>query len=81
MFFSDDDLQDLARRFTLSGGDITNAAVAAIFDAANEASEAQRVSVRAKHLAPAIAAEYRKAGRTLAPGDFGPDLYRLAVGL
>jgi hypothetical protein len=53
-------------RFELSGGDIRNAAVAAVLLAHDE----QRIAMR--HLVLATSRELRKAGRLTQPDDFGP---------
>ncbi|MET0458518.1 MAG: ATP-binding protein [Ilumatobacteraceae bacterium] len=60
----DADLADLAARFRLSGGNIRNAALAAAFLAATDATE-----VRREHLLRAIRREYQKLGRGLSDAE------------
>lgn len=60
----DVDLDDLADRFRLSGGNIRNAALAAAFLAATDGSE-----VRRQHLLQAVRREYQKLGRGLSDED------------
>lgn len=67
---ADVDLDDLADRFRLSGGNIRNAALAAAFLAAAERSE-----VRRDHLLLAVRREYQKLGRGLSAEELdGTDL-------
>ena len=63
---SDDvDLADLAERFDLAGGSIRNAVVTAAYRSASEG----RDKVGREDLIAGIAAEYRKQGRLLRPGE------------
>ncbi len=65
---SDDiDIEFLARRFTLTGGNIRNIAVGAAFRAA----EADRL-LRMEDLVRETAREYRKLGRLCVEAEFGP---------
>jgi hypothetical protein len=60
----DVDLDDLAERFRLSGGNIRNAAIAATFLAAEDGGTVAR-----SHLLRAVRREYQKLGRGLADED------------
>ena len=60
----DVDLDDLAQRFRLSGGNIRNAVLAAAFLAANDNAD-----IRRQHLLLAIRREYQKLGRGLSEAD------------
>ncbi len=61
----DVDLDDLAERFDLAGGSIRNAVVTAAYRSASEG----RSKVGTDDLIAGIAAEYRKQGRLLRPGE------------
>ncbi len=63
---ADVDLDDLAERFRLSGGNIRNAALAAAFLAA-----ADGTAVRREHLLRAVRREYQKLGRGLSDEELG----------
>jgi ATPase family associated with various cellular activities (AAA) len=75
---SEAELAPLADRFQLAGGSIANIVVDAISRAvAQPGSGAPQVTPA--HLAHAIAAEYRKLGKPVTPGEFGSELYELAT--
>ncbi|MFL5336211.1 MAG: ATP-binding protein, partial [Geminicoccaceae bacterium] len=59
------DLDVLARRFELAGGNIRNVVVAAAFMAAAEGT-----AVGMAHLLRAVRREYQKMGKIVATGDF-----------
>ena len=60
------DLDFMARRFEISGGNIRNIALAAAFLAAEESA-----SVKMKHLIRATWQEYQKMGKVVMEGEFG----------
>jgi SpoVK/Ycf46/Vps4 family AAA+-type ATPase len=62
------DLDLLARRFEVSGGNIRNIAVAAAFFAADDGRD-----VRMTHLMRAVHREYQKMGKILSERDFAVD--------
>lgn len=62
---SDVDLTDLADRYDLAGGSIRNAVVTAAYRSAADGHD----EVRTDDLIAGIAAEYRKQGRLLRPGE------------
>ena len=68
------DFDFLALQFDIPGGVIRNAAVHAAFLAAADAS-----TITMRHAVLSIAREFRKMGRLLKPGDFGP-YFALAKG-
>jgi SpoVK/Ycf46/Vps4 family AAA+-type ATPase len=69
------DLEFIARRFRLSGGNIRNICLAAAFLAADENS-----SVSMTHLIRGTEREYGKLGRLMLEAEFGPYL-KLARGV
>jgi SpoVK/Ycf46/Vps4 family AAA+-type ATPase len=68
------DLDDLALRFELTGGNIRNV----VLDACFRALEAGATSVTLRHLVAGIAREYQKTARPVTQGDFG-DYYDWAM--
>ena len=60
------DLDLMARRFEIAGGNIRNIAVAAAFLAADEGA-----TVTMRHLVRAIRREYQKMGKVVAEEEFG----------
>ncbi len=62
------DFDYLANRFTLSGSNIKNVAVAAAFLAAAQGEE---TSISMTHLLTAVQREYEKMGKTLTAGELG----------
>ncbi|BAZ70730.1 MAG: AAA family ATPase [Pelatocladus maniniholoensis HA4357-MV3] len=63
---ADLDLDFMARRFEIAGGNIRNIALAAAFLAADEGGE-----VKMSHLVRATRREYQKMGKVLMNGEFG----------
>ena len=73
---SDDELESIATRFRLSGGNLRNVVVDAAFRALAEAGEG-RPRLTLRHLVIGTAREYQKLGRPVAKAEFGEDLYAL----
>ena len=73
---SDAELESLASRFRLSGGNLRNVVVDAAFRALAEAGDA-RPELTLRHLVIGTAREYQKLGRPVAKAEFGEDLYAL----
>ena len=61
------DLDDIALRFELTGGNIRNV----VLDACFRALDAGSTSVSLRHLIASIAREYQKTARPVTRGDFG----------
>jgi SpoVK/Ycf46/Vps4 family AAA+-type ATPase len=61
------DLDDIALRFELTGGNIRNV----VLDACFRALDAGSTSVSLRHLIASIAREYQKTARPVTQGDFG----------
>jgi hypothetical protein len=73
--FDDQQLADLAARFELSGGNIRNIVLDAMFRAC--ATEEKRLTLR--HVAASIAREYQKLGRPITGAEFGNEFYEWIV--
>jgi hypothetical protein len=69
----DVDLQSFARRFELSGGNLKNIVVDAIFRAYVDSGD--EVVVRIEHLVAATAREYQKLGRPITKSEFGTEFF------
>ena len=69
------DVDELARRFDLSGGSIRNVVLAACFRAMESADRL----VTLRHLVASVAREYQKAMRPVTLGDFGPEFHAWAM--
>jgi hypothetical protein len=72
--FYDDALVDLSNRFELSGGNIRNIVLDAMFRAR---AEGQKVSLR--NIAASLAREYQKLGRPITNSEFGDEFYEWIV--
>jgi hypothetical protein len=70
-------LDPIARRFELTGGNLKNVVLDAVFRAVARAAESDPVVVTPDDLLLGVAREYLKEGRTLSPGVFGRE--RLAA--
>ena len=73
---SDEELESIASRFRLSGGNLRNVVVDAAFRALAEAGH-DPPAVTLRHLVIGTAREYQKLGRPVSKGEFGEDLYSL----
>lgn len=69
------ELEALAERFELSGGNIRNVVLDACFRAVK--TKERRLTVR--HLVASAAREYQKIGRSVSRGEFGPVFYEWAM--
>ncbi|HEY0606888.1 MAG TPA: ATP-binding protein [Herpetosiphonaceae bacterium] len=67
-------IEELARQFRLTGGNIKNIAL----DAAFRACAAQERRISKRHLVAGIAREYEKLGRPITKGEFGEQFYAWA---
>ena len=74
---SDEDLDELARQFSLAGGSIRNVVLDATFRAlaARNVDSSGATVVTLRRLILAIAREYQKQGKPLTQGDFGERFY------
>lgn len=72
---SEDELGDVAERFSLTGGSIRNVAVESMFRAL--AKERDTLAVR--DLVASVAREYQKLARPVTKGEFGEQFYSWAV--
>ena len=73
---TDDELEAIAARFRLSGGNLRNVVIDAAFRALAESGDGSpEISLR--HLVIGTAREYQKLGRPVAKADFGEELYAL----
>ena len=61
------DLDEIAQRFDMSGGNIRNA----VLDACYRAIEEGQAAVTTRHLAASVAREFQKSGRPVMQGEFG----------
>ena len=68
--FNDEELASLANRFEISGGNIRNIVLDAMFRAR---AEKQKVSLR--NIAASLAREYQKLGRPITSSEFGDEFY------
>lgn len=66
-------LDGIAKRFELTGGNLKNVVLDAVFRAAAETPPADPVRVTPTHLLLGVAREYLKEGLTLSPAAFGRD--------
>ena len=73
--FDDDQLDRLAARFDISGGNIRNVVLDAMFRAS--ASQDQCLTMR--HIVAGIAREYQKLGRPITNAEFGETNYKWVV--
>jgi SpoVK/Ycf46/Vps4 family AAA+-type ATPase len=69
------DLQDLADRFAITGGNIRNI----VIDAAFRALAARRSAITLRDLVDAVAREYQKVGKPITQGDFGEAFFGWVV--
>ncbi|NUT50843.1 MAG: ATP-binding protein, partial [Saccharothrix sp.] len=67
------DLADLAKRFPLSGGSITNVVVDAAFRAV--AADPTTTTVTLRDVVVSVGREYQKAGLPITPAEFGPTYF------
>jgi hypothetical protein len=72
----DEELESIAARFRLSGGNLRNVVVDAAFRALAEAGEGSP-EITLRHLVVGTAREYQKLGRPVAKAEFGEELYAL----
>jgi len=72
---SDTDLESLASRFALTGGNIRNATI----DAAFRALAADREKIEIRDLIDSIGREYQKVGKPITQGEFGVEFYNWMV--
>jgi len=72
--FNDEELASLASRFEISGGNIRNIVLDAMFRAR---AERQKLSLR--NIAASLAREYQKLGRPISSSEFGDDFYSWIV--
>ncbi len=68
---SDADLQNIAARFALTGGNIRNASI----DAAFRALAAGREQIVLHDVVDSVAREYQKVGKPITQGEFGAEFY------
>lgn len=73
---ADEELESIAARFRLSGGNLRNVVVDAAFRALSEAGE-ERPEITLRHLVLGTAREYQKLGRPVAKAEFGQEFYAL----
>lgn len=73
--FKDEQLRKLAARFELSGGNIRNAVLDAMF----RAYGSEEKSLTLRHVAVGIAREYQKMGRPISSTEFGDVFYQWLV--
>lgn len=66
-------IQELARRFELSGGNIRNAVVDATYRAV--AADPENPRITARQVVAGVAREYEKLGKPLTKGEFGAEFY------
>jgi AAA+ superfamily predicted ATPase len=69
------DLQGIATRFALTGGNIRNAVIDAAFRALAGGSE----KIGLRDLVDAIGREYQKVGKPITQGEFGAEFYKWVV--
>jgi AAA+ superfamily predicted ATPase len=74
---TDEELEAIASRFRLSGGNLKNVVVDAAFRALAETHDGQPPELTLRHLVIGTAREYQKLGRPVAKAEFGEDLYAL----
>ncbi len=73
---SDQELQKLADRFNLSGGQIRNAVIDAAFRAMTDAGgDTGDLTITPRHLVLGVGREMQKMGSSLTLGDFGEEYY------
>jgi SpoVK/Ycf46/Vps4 family AAA+-type ATPase len=72
---TDVELQDIASRFALTGGNMRNASI----DAAFRALAAGREKIGIRDLVDAIAREYQKVAKPITQGEFGVEFYGWAL--
>jgi AAA+ superfamily predicted ATPase len=72
---SDQDLENVAARFALTGGNIRNATI----DAAFRALSADREKIAIRDLVDSIGREYQKVGKPITQGEFGVEFYKWMV--
>jgi hypothetical protein len=73
---ADEELEAIASRFRLSGGNLRNVVIDAAFRALAEAHD-DHPEISLRHLVIGTAREYQKLGRPVAKADFGEELYAL----
>jgi hypothetical protein len=66
-------LESVARRFELTGGNLKNVVLDAVFRAVARTPEGEPVRVTPDDLLLGVAREHLKEGRPLSPGAFGRD--------
>jgi ATPase family associated with various cellular activities (AAA) len=76
---ADADIHELADRFDLSGGNIRNIVMDALFRAVADQGENPKLTITVRHLVLSAAREYQKLGRPLNTGAFGADYFKFIV--
>jgi hypothetical protein len=69
---SEEELREIANRFTITGGGIRNVAI----DASYRALATGRTAVAVRDVVASVAREYQKLGRPITQGDFGERFYK-----